>query len=865
MSGLSKDFDIPSVASISDSHEGQENRTLKVTLLSREWRSSTDGDLSTINRELAVQLAKHSNEEVSVFLPQCSEEDRNNAESHDVRLVVAETLPAQAIAELNDKSYQLKFVGAPRGKGAEIADKFPQHGIDRNQLLIHSLSDSREVFADILCLPVLVSGNSGFGEALREVPFGSVCVIDSEDPKDWAKEIKAVRQKKRSKRLAETKLLCEKYLEMYSWEEPIRSLVERMYSLIFGVESRPVSAKGDERPASSVLGDDHSKQFRGKPINYDQREGSEGRPVIAAKDKRSPCTVFGDHLSKQLRGALLHFDHLEDEVQDITKSVGLDVTMQCPENPKSTVDMLLRLTCRDMKTAKIEDAIDNQLLPITVDKKDKKKFFHFIRHNQTRILLVLDGLDELPKNLLEEFMPLISGRVFPLTYVMLTARHEAGMKVRRHCDALFEIVGYTKEDADDYIIKYFRSHEKPILVEKLIMEIDRDSQLRELTADALNTALLCLVFEDTGGILPHNKTTLYCELVNCVLKRYCSKKEISLDYKDPVEKYTDQLNQLGELALEALLENELTFTLEELKSQSTEFLELGFLSREASASKIKPKTTYAVIHKTCQEYFAAFHLAHELLTTDKDEATLLGQLCPVDKYWQVWEFLMTTAASKSDYTAVFVVSSICAAFQHQKPDQFSNCLYAQQVEDSDDEWSKGYRISFLLERALLQNRWCDENCHKGDSEETATMPFDFNASTQEEDSDDEWYKGYRNRLLLEMTPLQSRWGDENYHKDDIEETATMPFYLSASAQEEDSDDKRSKGYRNSLLLERASLQRRRGEENFHKDDTEETGTMLFDLKAYALEEDSDDGPYGGGLCSLSPEYDDVICKDAGYE
>ena len=41
--------------------------------------------------------------------------------------------------------------------------------------------------------------------------------------------------------------------------------------------------------------------------------------------------------------------------------------------------------------------------------------------------------------------------------------------------------------------------------------------------------------------------------------------------------------------------------------------------------------------------------------------------------------------------------------------------------------------------------------------------------------------------------------------------------------------------------------------------------MLFDLKAYALEEDSDDDPYGGGLPSLSPEYDDVICKDAEYE
>ena len=58
-------------------------------MLSREWRSSTDGDLSTINRELAIQLAKHSNVEVSVFLLQCDEEDINNAASHHVQLVKA--------------------------------------------------------------------------------------------------------------------------------------------------------------------------------------------------------------------------------------------------------------------------------------------------------------------------------------------------------------------------------------------------------------------------------------------------------------------------------------------------------------------------------------------------------------------------------------------------------------------------------------------------------------------------------------------------------------------------------------------------------------------------------------------------------
>ena len=60
-------------------------------------------------------------------------------------------------------------------------------------------------------------------------------MVDSEDPKEWAEKIKEVRQKKkREVRLLESRLLREKYLEEYSWEELIRSLVKRLNSLAFG-------------------------------------------------------------------------------------------------------------------------------------------------------------------------------------------------------------------------------------------------------------------------------------------------------------------------------------------------------------------------------------------------------------------------------------------------------------------------------------------------------------------------------------------------------------------------------------------------------------------------------------------------------
>ena len=398
------------------------------------------------------------------------------------------------------------------------------------------------------------------------------------------------------------------------------------------------------------------------------------------------------------------------------------------------VDMLLRLACRDIKTAKIEDAIEDQLLPIELNEKDKETFFHFIRHYQSRILLVLDGLDELPQNLFEEFLPLIRGRVLPLTYLIMTARHEAGMKVRRHCDALFEIKGYTKEDADSYIKKYFSCHDKSRLAGELIRAIDNDSQLRELTANALNTALLCLVFEDTGGKLPYNKTMLYRELVDCVLRRYCSKKEISLDDKRPIENYTVQLNQLGKLALEALLKDQLSFTLGELRGQSIEFLQFGFLSREASASKIKPKPTYAFIHKTFQEYFAAFHIALELVTTDRDQKVKLTQLSPANKYWQVWKFLITMATSKSDDTAVFLVSRLCASFRCQKPVKVVKRQYTKQPLESSDSKDDSVDHSDEDSEGYPYEEEDDKSCRGGIS----SLYTDYDEGVREDTKYDWW-------------------------------------------------------------------------------------------------------------------------------
>ena len=401
----------PSTAFTSQEYQGNSLRSsssnkLRVTLLSSEWKS-TKGGLSTINRVLAIQLAKHPGVEVSVYLPQCSKEDKQVAASqYSVKLIEAEPMAAfdpvdclsflpkdhavdcvighgtvlgrqvqgikrdhphckwiqvvhtdpeelamykayekrisrgqrkhknevelckladkvvavgpklaetfsrylrrsekdqdvinltpgifsefsdvkqahgelssfsvlvfgrsdnedfqlkgydiaaKAIAELNDKTYKLTFVGATSGEEEQVADMLLQQGIDPSQLKVRPFNENREQLAELLCevdlaimpsrtegfglaalealsagLPVLVSENSGLGEALKKIPYGSSCVVESENPREWANAIKAVRRKDREMRLRESEMVRAAYAKEYSWKEQLNKLVEKM-------------------------------------------------------------------------------------------------------------------------------------------------------------------------------------------------------------------------------------------------------------------------------------------------------------------------------------------------------------------------------------------------------------------------------------------------------------------------------------------------------------------------------------------------------------------------------------------------------------------------------------------------------------
>ena len=170
-------------------------------------------------------------------------------------------LAAETVAELNDKSYHLIYVSARKETEKQFANLFHQFGVPKRQLTIRSLPKTKQEWKDLFCevdlaimpsgdkefgfeallalsagLPVLVHGESGFGEALSELTFGTSAIEESDDAREWASRIKKIREKDRKTRLEEAAKLRSNYDEKYSWEKQLTPLVAMMFSMVFGMD-----------------------------------------------------------------------------------------------------------------------------------------------------------------------------------------------------------------------------------------------------------------------------------------------------------------------------------------------------------------------------------------------------------------------------------------------------------------------------------------------------------------------------------------------------------------------------------------------------------------------------------------------------
>ncbi|XP_068732909.1 protein NLRC3-like [Montipora capricornis] len=320
------------------------------------------------------------------------------------------------------------------------------------------------------------------------------------------------------------------------------------------------------------------------------------------------------------------------------------------------VQVLLLLKCRDI-FSDLWKAIDDQLLPKDIEKEEREKFLTLVRDHQSKVLLILDGLDELPSDYLPVYKEIVQGRMLPKCYLVVTARHEAGIKVRECCHTLLEVEGFTKNAAKGFIRRYFNSDEH--MAKKLFEKLGTDARLSGLTANPLNTALLCLLYEDFQGDLPKGRTLLYHEIVQCILRRYRRKKKLPETDEDLTQLYHAELKHLGCIALNGLLNYKMYFDDSAFRNVTSNLLpELGFLSAQAGRNKRRPSLRCEFLHKSFQEFFAAFYLSCQLVDEEISPDSLLADTRYLTEFQQVLMFTCGILAKRSKAKVMALMASI---------------------------------------------------------------------------------------------------------------------------------------------------------------------------------------------------------------
>ena len=322
-------------------------------------------------------------------------------------------------------------------------------------------------------------------------------------------------------------------------------------------------------------------------------------------------------------------------------------------------EFVFLLKCRDID-GDIMEAISEQLLPREMDmKKSVEKLLHFMKdiHNQERlILIILDGLDELPEKAQYHVDELLKRRILPFCYVLATTRQERGIVVRKtfDFDIHLEIKGYTESDSIAYVRRHFETIVQSPKGERLIEEMQQNTFLHALRNNPLNLLLLCVIFEDYEGKLPTSRTELYQVIVQCLLRRYCAKHSLAVpeDNTTLQKRFEEDILALGELAWACLLKDRQSFSEGklsecEVKNQNMVARKIGLLYMEESMKRISPQHEYWFLHKTFQEFLAAAFIMGKLQKGELNvfEYTTFDDL--VGKYPQVFLFVSGMLGEKA--------------------------------------------------------------------------------------------------------------------------------------------------------------------------------------------------------------------------
>ena len=263
---------------------------------------------------------------------------------------------------------------------------------------------------------------------------------------------------------------------------------------------------------------------------------------------------------------------------------------------------------------------------------------HLFTSGGKELVLLLDGYDEYPENLRARSLiaKILDRKVLPNCCLIVSSRPHASVSLREEASVKVDILGFTEKERHHFIEQAFK--EQPRNIEKLTTYLKDHFTINNLCLIPFNIVILVFLYKK-GIPLPIDSSKLYHHFICLSICRHLAKssghpsKNTITSLNELPRPHSSIFKQLCKLAMQALDNDQLVFTIEEIKATCPEIVAspetingFGLLQAVQHFGLTGETTTFNFLHLSIQEYLAAHYIINYLSPEEE-----LHFLCK--KFW----------------------------------------------------------------------------------------------------------------------------------------------------------------------------------------------------------------------------------------
>ena len=314
--------------------------------------------------------------------------------------------------------------------------------------------------------------------------------------------------------------------------------------------------------------------------------------------------------------------------------------------------------------------------PISVD-----SLYDYIINNQDKVLLILDGYDEY--SFAEEHSPILAiwkGEQLRDCHVIVTTRQLECDELRGPSHVQLEIQGFkSREQKETFARKLLAGEEDPDEFMSYLYEND----LGGMAEIPLLLLMLCILWKEKHHVgLPKSRADIFTQFIQTMLDHKGGSRQPRPFKNVTSTEAKEDLSNLGKAAFEALLQDGYVRCSELPDNISRSFQKLREvgLFQIVNLTSLNPEKGAYFIHKSLQEFLAAWHIKEEVLSIKGESTPSLSKVESFEKIDKMDEVLK--------FACELSTEAACAVFHHVgsvgRKESVSVCDFIELLLEDDE-------------------------------------------------------------------------------------------------------------------------------------------------------------------------------------